>query len=191
MPNDTTVDPEVLDRFAQIVAESLKIDASRVTEDAYLNDLGAESLDLLEITMEVEEDFNILIPQRNILQTAQEIVGEGVLVKDGALTDKGKRLLQTRLPEFATGDNAELSVAELNRMFMRVGTWVRMISRLMAHTPRVCPRCGLEFGKQVAGRLKCASCASEHDIPSGDDLNREWLQQYCRDEFLLPPAPAT
>ena len=188
MSTDTTADREILDRFAHIVAMSLRIDASTVTEDAYLNDLGAESLDLLEITMEAEEEFNILIPQKNILQTAQEILGEGVLVDNGRLTDLGTRLIRTRLPEIVPPDRDELTVPDLNRMLMQVGTWVRMISRLREHTPRVCPRCGSPFGKQLAGRLKCDACAAEHDIPSGDDLNRAWVEQYCRDEFLLPPA---
>jgi len=186
MSNDTAAHEDIRDRFAQIVAESLSIDPTRVTEDAYLNDLGAESLDLLEITMDAEEEFNILIPQKNILQTAQEIVGAGVLVLDGKLTEQGKRLLRTRLPELAPAGEGELTVADLDRMFMRVGAWIRMIGRLMEHTPQVCARCGLQFGKQVAGRLKCPACAAEHDIPSGDDLNRQWVQQYCREESLLP-----
>ena len=67
----------ILEKFADIVSNSLRIDAARVVEDAYLDDLGAESLDLLEITMEAEEAFNILIPQKNILQTAQEVFGRG------------------------------------------------------------------------------------------------------------------
>ena len=184
MPNDVPSDQEILDRFAHIVAESLQIDSAKVTGDAYLNDLGAESLDLMEITLEVEEEFNILVPQKNILQTAQEMVGEGVLVKDGTITEQGRRLISARLPEIAPRTSGELTVNDLNRMFLQVGSWVRMVSRLMEHTPRVCGGCGQTFGKQVAGRLKCKACAEEHDIPSGDDLNRRWLQQYCRDESL-------
>src|SRR3954469_22377731 len=121
MSNGTIADSEILERFAQIVAGSLSIGAAQVREDAYVTDLGAESLDLLEITMDAEEEFNILIPQKNILQTAQEIVGAGVLVLDGKLTEQGKRLLRTRLPELAPAGEGELTVADLDRMFMRVG----------------------------------------------------------------------
>jgi acyl carrier protein len=191
MPNEAPTDREILEQFAQIVAGSLQIDAEKVTEEAYLDDLGAESLDLMEITMEVEEEFNILIPQKNILQTAQEMIGEGVLVKDGKLTEQGKRLLEARLPEIAARAGEELSVTDLNRMFLRVSGWVRMIARLMEHTPRVCARCGQTFGKQVAGRLKCKSCAAEYDIPSGDDLNRQWVQEYSREAPALPPSVAS
>ncbi len=38
---------EVFDQFAPIVARSLRIDAAQVLPDAQLNDLGAESLDLI------------------------------------------------------------------------------------------------------------------------------------------------
>ena len=190
MSNMTTQDQEILERFAEIVATSLRIDKSKVTEDAYLDDLGAESLDVLEITMEAEEAFNILLPQKNILQTAQELVGEGVVVQDGRLTAAARRLLCARMPEFASYDAEHLTLAELNKMFMRVGSWVRMIGRLMEHTPSTCPHCGAGFGKPVAGRLKCRSCAREQDIPSGEDLNRQWVEQYFQQQeaLVLPPS---
>lgn len=190
MSNMTMPDTEILERFAEIVASSLRIDRSKITEDAYLDDLGAESLDLLEITMEAEDAFNILLPQKNILQTAQELVGAGVVIQDGKLTAAARRLLRARMPEFATYDAEQLTLADLNKMFMRVGSWVRMIGRLMEHTPRMCPQCGAGFGKPVAGRLKCRSCAAEQDIPSGEDLNRQWVQRYFQQESvaLLPRA---
>ena len=197
MSNVATSDQEILSRFARVVAQSLRIDPSQVTEEAYLDDLGAESLDLAEITMEAEEEFDVLIAQRSILHTANEIFGEGVLVREGRLTEEGRRFLRRRLPEFP-GDLHEPTVADLNKLFMRVGTWVRMIKGLMEHTPRTCPQCGTGLGKPVAGRIKCPSCAAEHDLPSGDDLNREWVRRYYHEEYaraqgLLaeqPPASA-
>jgi len=127
--------PEILERFTKVVVQSLRIDPSQVTEDAFLDDLGAESLDLAEITMESEEEFDILIPQKNILQTATEVFGDGVLARDGKLTEEGKRFLLRRMPEFPVNGN-EIAVADLSRQFLRVGTWVRMIEGLMALTPR-------------------------------------------------------
>jgi len=181
--------PEILERFTKVVVLSLRIDPSQVTEDAFLDDLGAESLDLAEITMESEEEFDILIPQKNILQTATEVFGDGVLARDGKLTEEGKRFLLRRMPEFPVNGN-EIAVADLSRQFLRVGTWVRMIEGLMAHTPRECARCGATYGKPRAGRLKCASCAFEYDIPSGDDLNRQWVLKY-REEYSAASLAAS
>jgi len=186
MANMPTSDQEILERFARVVAQSLRIEASQVTEDAYLDDLGAESLDLAEITMESEDEFDILIAQKTILQTANEVFGEGVLIRDGRLTDEGKRFLLRRMPEFPV-NGEEITVADLTKQFLRVGTWVRMIKGLQEHTPRECSKCGAAFGKPVAGRLKCAACAFEYDIPSGEDLNREWVQQYYQREYVPSP----
>jgi acyl carrier protein len=186
MANVAASNQEILERLARVVAQSLRIEASQVTEDAYLDDLGAESLDLAEITMESEEEFGILIAQKNILQTANEVFGEGVLVKDDKLTDHGKRFLLRRMPEFPI-NGAEITVAALTKEFLRVGTWVRMIRGLMEHTPKDCPRCGAAFGKALAARLKCAACAFEYDIPSGEDLNREWVRQYYQQEYASSP----
>src|ERR1039457_6383111 len=80
MPDMTEL--QVFDRFAQIVAHSLSIDVSQVTADTYLSDLGAESLDLIEITMESETQFHIFLPDKSILETAVEVFGPGILEKD-------------------------------------------------------------------------------------------------------------
>jgi acyl carrier protein len=185
----------VPERFAQIVAASLRIDRSLVTEEASLIELGAESLDLVEITMDIEEEFNVLVPEQNILDTAQEILGPGVLINEGRLTPQGVRLIRARLPELAVTDDAELTMADLNRNFMRVGSWVQLIERLMANTPRACPSCATRYGRQVAGRVTCPACGTGEDIPAGDDLNRAWVEQFCREEHLLPrstpSAPST
>ena len=129
----------ILEKFASIVANSLRIDADRVVEEAYLDDLGAESLDLLEITMETEDAFNVLIAQKNILQTAQEVFGAGVLVQGDQLTDAGYALLRRRMPDSLWTSLPERpSVSELNRLFMRVETWIWMIGGLLEHTPKTC-----------------------------------------------------
>jgi acyl carrier protein len=84
---------EIVDKFSQIVAKSLHIDAATVTEASFLDDLGAESLDLIEITMETEEAFNVWISEKSILDTAKEVFGPDILEKDGFLTQNGKALL--------------------------------------------------------------------------------------------------
>ncbi len=48
-------------KVAAIIAEKLNIDNNNVKETATLEDLGADSLDLVEIVMKLEEDFGIEI----------------------------------------------------------------------------------------------------------------------------------
>ena len=185
MSNPNVTHPEILERFADIVARSLRIEPQRVTTDAYLSELGAESLDLLEITMEAEDEFAILMPQKDILQVAQEFFGPGVLVHEGAVTEQGAKFLQRRMPEFSGSIAAGTTVAEVGRVFQRVGTWVRVIQGLIEHSPTSCPSCAGPLSKPLAGRLKCSACATEVDLPAGDDLNRRWVEEYHRLEHVV------
>jgi acyl carrier protein len=183
MKNSLPSASEIHERFAAIVAKSLRIEPSEVTPDASLADLGAESLDLLEITMEAEDEFDIVMPQKDVLQMAQDVFGPGVLVNEGRLTEAGVRFLQHRMPESEAGAlSAGMPVAEVARLFQRVGTWVRVIEGLLEHQPRKCPTCSEALSKAVAGRFKCGQCGHEIDLPAGDELNRRWVEEYFRTE---------
>jgi acyl carrier protein len=55
---------EVADRVIDIVAEQLGVDKEKVSpETHFVNDLGADSLDTVELVMELEEEFDIDIPE--------------------------------------------------------------------------------------------------------------------------------
>jgi acyl carrier protein len=54
---------EIAQRVKQIIVEKLGVDESEVTNEAsFTNDLGADSLDTVELIMEFEKVFNISIP---------------------------------------------------------------------------------------------------------------------------------
>ena len=51
------------DRVKKIVVEHLGVEADKVTEDAsFIDDLGADSLDIVELVMAFEEEFGVEIP---------------------------------------------------------------------------------------------------------------------------------
>lgn len=50
-----------LEKLRGIIADQLSIDESTITEDTTLEDLGADSLALVELVMSVEEEFEIEI----------------------------------------------------------------------------------------------------------------------------------
>lgn len=53
----------VEDKVKQIIVEQLGVDAAEVTPDAsFIDDLGADSLDTVELVMAFEEEFDIEIP---------------------------------------------------------------------------------------------------------------------------------
>jgi acyl carrier protein len=57
---------EVQDKIKQIIVDELGVDEAEVTENArFIEDLGADSLDLVELVMRFEEDFDIEIPDED------------------------------------------------------------------------------------------------------------------------------
>ena len=54
------------ERIKEIIAEQLGVDAGQVTIDAsFIDDLGADSLDTVELVMAFEEEFDIEIPDED------------------------------------------------------------------------------------------------------------------------------
>ena len=61
---------DVSSKVKKIVADHLGIDEAKVTEESsFIDDLGADSLDTVELVMAIEEAFNIEIPD----ETAEQI----------------------------------------------------------------------------------------------------------------------
>ncbi|MEQ1756103.1 MAG: acyl carrier protein [Micropepsaceae bacterium] len=69
---------DVAERVKKIVIEHLNVEAEKVTENAsFIDDLGADSLDTVELVMAFEEEFNVEIPD----DAAESIVTVGDAVK--------------------------------------------------------------------------------------------------------------
>ncbi len=65
------------EKVKKIVAEKLGVPEAKVTEEAsFVNDLGADSLDVVEFVMEVEKEFDITIPDEEAAKLAT--VGDAV-----------------------------------------------------------------------------------------------------------------
>lgn len=57
---------EISKRVKEIIVEELSVDGDQVTEDAaFVDDLGADSLDTVELVMKLEEEFDIEIPDED------------------------------------------------------------------------------------------------------------------------------
>ena len=68
---------EIFDKVKKIVTEQLSVEASKVTPPAnFANDLGADSLDTVELVMALEEEFDIEIIEEDIkfITTVQQLV---------------------------------------------------------------------------------------------------------------------
>jgi acyl carrier protein len=68
---------EIAEKVKNIIVEKLGVERSEVTEDAsFTNDLGADSLDTVELIMEFEKEFNTSIPDDQAEQIAT--VGQAI-----------------------------------------------------------------------------------------------------------------
>ena len=74
----TVIVASVAERVIDIVAEQLGVDKEKITpETSFVNDLGADSLDTVELVMELEEEFDINIPD----DAAEKIQTVGQAIK--------------------------------------------------------------------------------------------------------------
>lgn len=67
----------VEERVIEIVSENLGVNKEQITRStAFIEDLGADSLDIVELVMELEEDFDITIPddQAEKIKTVGEAI---------------------------------------------------------------------------------------------------------------------
>jgi len=68
---------EIKSKVVSIIVDKLGVDESEVTNEAsFTNDLGADSLDTVELIMEFEKEFNIAIPddQAEKIQTVGDAI---------------------------------------------------------------------------------------------------------------------
>ncbi len=115
------------------IAEALGLDNDEVhLEDTLIEDLGAESLDFLDIAFRLEQDLGIKIPRGDIQQRAEQTAGEDAFEVDGVLTATGLQALREAMPEVAAEKFKEgLTVREIPYLFT-VETFYNLCVRLVA-----------------------------------------------------------
>ena len=76
---------QVFDRFKQCAVEVLAVDAEKVTPEArFGDDLDADSLDLVELVMALEEEFDVQVPEEEL--EGIETVGQAFDLVNGKLS---------------------------------------------------------------------------------------------------------
>jgi acyl carrier protein len=65
------------ERIKEIIMEQLGVDENQITPEAsFVDDLGADSLDTVELVMALEEEFNVEIPDEDAekIRTVQDVI---------------------------------------------------------------------------------------------------------------------
>lgn len=88
----------IFGKVSRVVMEALNVDEDEVVPAASLqNDLGAESIDFLDIVFRLEREFGIKIP-RGELFPESIFQGDPEFVANGRVTEKGLEELRLRMP---------------------------------------------------------------------------------------------
>src|SRR5438874_4988009 len=97
---------EIFEKVQSTLVDALGVDEDDVTRDATLfGDLGAESIDLLDIVFRLERNFGIKIPRGELFP---ENISDPELTENGKLTARGLAEMKQRMPY------ADLSQFEAN-----------------------------------------------------------------------------
>ena len=105
---------EVLDKVKEALIEALGVDDDEVTAEATMvGDLGAESIDFLDIVFRLEKAFDIEIPRSELFP--EDVLTNAEYVKDGKVTEAGVAELKARMPF------ADLSKFEENPVVQEFG----------------------------------------------------------------------
>ncbi len=121
---------DIFERLKPLLVEVLGVAPQKIRlESVLIGDLGAESIDLLDLSFRVEESFNVTIENNEIEREASKRLPGGVYEKDGRLTDEALAEIRKALPEL---DRRKL-VSGLRKMdlpsLLTVQFFVKLIAR--------------------------------------------------------------
>jgi acyl carrier protein len=88
----------IFNQVREVLVDALGLDDGDVTEDATLmGDLGAESIDFLDIVFRLEKAFSIKVPREELFP-AEAVMSNPEYVSGGKVTAKGLAELKSRMP---------------------------------------------------------------------------------------------
>lgn len=122
---------EIFSKVQEVLVDALAVDDDEVTSEATLaEDLGAESIDFLDIVFRLEKAFDIKIDQGELFPS--NVLEDENYVQDGKVTDAGMEELKKRMPHAdLTEFDASRDVEEFSNVFT-VDTIVKFIEGKLA-----------------------------------------------------------
>jgi acyl carrier protein len=120
----------VFPKVAEVMADALGCDKEQVKPEASLiGDLGAESIDFLDIVFRLERTFKVKIPRGKIVEEARGDLSEAQFEQAGVVTELGLLRLKTFLSEVPPDRfKAPLKTADIPRLFT-VETFCKLVVR--------------------------------------------------------------
>jgi len=187
MSQNLITEAKVFEEMKKAIAETLRVDEDRIKpETSLIKDLGAESLDFLDINYRLEQAFGIKMARHFVLEHIEEMFGEGTAIdENGQLTDKAIQLLKIRFgdsaPEFTQG----MDMDEVPTL-VTAQSMVRGVMDILDSLPGKCQKCGNAAWKSDDGiHVTCGSCGEAAAFANGDDLIKEWLKNIQEEKKIF------
>ena len=162
------------------IGDALQISEEKVTPDSSLiKDLGVESLDLIDVNFRLEQDFNIVMPRKYLLDHVEELFGEGTAIDDqDRLTAAAVTIWNTRIGSAGSAVHAGMSIEAVPAL-VTPRTLVMVVEEILATCPATCPACGKSAWTVADGRaITCGQCGARAPFSTGDDVIRQWLEDF-------------
>ena len=108
---------EIYDKVKDVLVDALGVDEDEVTPTAVIrDDLGAESIDFLDIMFRLEKAFGIKIPRGEMMP--ENLTNDPNIVKDGVVTPAGIAMLKEKMPhsDFSTFE-ADPKLDNMSKLF--------------------------------------------------------------------------
>jgi acyl carrier protein len=186
MKQTLVTEEKILETVQGNIAEALRIPAAKITpEQSLIKDLGAESLDFLDMNYRMEQSFGIRTARHFVVEHVEEIFGEGVAVdENGRLTDKGVAVLRLRL-----GDHQDLQpgmALEEVPSFVTVRAVANAVVDILETLPEQCTYCGQSQWKSDDDtHIHCGACGKAAVYANGDDLVKDWLRRIQQEKNIF------
>ena len=125
---------ELVDVVREVAAEAIAIEPERVLADSNLYDLGAQSLEFLDIVFKLEQRYDIEITRGEMERAARGDMSEDEFAPDGVISEVGLDRLRELMPESSARIVPGLRVSQILSLFS-VTTFARIVENKLARQP--------------------------------------------------------
>ncbi len=127
-----------IDKFYECFVNALCVDREDLEMNkSLIEDLGADSIDFLDLVYQLEKAFNITIPQGELQRKVREKLSKDELDENDCITQKGVEKLKKELPELDFSHRTEdmLKLNDIPLLFT-VGTFYKIVETQMKVEPK-------------------------------------------------------
>jgi acyl carrier protein len=178
---------KVIGAVKKAIVETLGIEEDSITpESSLMKDLGAESLDFLDINYRLEQAFGIKMARHSLIEHIEDMFGEDSAIDaNGQLTEQAVKLLAIRFGDTLPGHAGGLDMDEVPNI-ITVQSMANAVLDILLSLPEQCPACGKSaWTTDAETRIRCGSCGEPGSLANGDELVRKWLTQVQEEKHIF------